>query len=97
MRLIWIGGLKMKHHVSTLLVNNSEISSKIRQFCLSFPEFQQAERTARLALQRLEDVLGKEEFYKLEDAITAYYAMEAQAHYLFGLNLRQELRAELFT
>lgn len=86
----------MKNHISSLFLNNPEISGEIRQFCLSFPEFQQAEHSARLALQHLENVLEKEEFYALEDAITAYYALEAQAHYLFGLNLRQELRAELF-
>ena len=30
----------MKNHISSLFLNNPEISGEIRQFCLSFPEFQ---------------------------------------------------------
>ena len=86
----------MEHFSAKFLVS-PEIYQEIYEFCKTIPEYQKARDDAGLALQQLETLIGYEKTAHFEAVLNNYYAVEAKAHYLFGLNLRQELRAELFT
>lgn len=87
----------MKENLLTTILDNPELSSEIRRICISFPEYQQAAELADSWLETLKQTLGYEQFCEFEDAMIKYFGLEAQAHYLFGLRLRRELCAALFT
>ena len=64
---------------------------------MEFPEYQKSKRALILWLDRLEQQLGYEQVSELEEAINAHFGWEARAYYLFGLNLRRDLCAALFS
>lgn len=78
------------------LFDNIEISEEIHRFCMEFPEYRESKQALSLWLDRLKQQLGYEQASALEEVINLHLSGEAQAYYLFGLNLRQELRAALF-
>lgn len=86
----------MKKHLIAKLLDISEVYQEIHEFCQSFPEFKKAQATAELALQKIEELIGYEKTAHFEEVLGDYYSMQAQAYYLFGLQLRQALREEMF-
>lgn len=86
----------MNHHFIAKLLDNPEVYQEIYTFCKSFPEFQKAKQASDLALQQLEDLIGFEKAAHFEEVFGNYFSLQAQAYYLFGLQLRQELRTEIF-
>ena len=76
---------------------NPQIEEEIYRFCMEFPEYQQSKKEVKLCFSRLEQLLDYEQLDALEEAIAVQQSWEMRACYLFGLNLRKELRAALFT
>ncbi len=84
----------MNDILSTLFLDNPYIPEQICAFCSQLPDFQQAEQEYETAAAALRTRLGKE-FDNFEEIFNWYLAQFANAYYLFGLGLRQEVLSAL--
>ncbi len=77
--------------LQTLFLDNPELSSCLRQFCKTLPEYAQAEQNLHAAAEELERTLGYEAYCQLEDTVNRYFGVLEKAYYLFGLGIRGEV------
>lgn len=68
---------------------------EIRHLCEEFEGYHDARAALNSWYKKLESILGREEFYKLEATISQCQCWENQAYYIFGLHVREDLREAL--
>ena len=81
----------MSKLLNSVFFDNPQLSSEVYTYCKSLPEYNEAEREYAAMLEKLKNLLGWEQFQRLEDCFCSYEAHLVQAYYLFGLGLRQEV------
>jgi len=84
----------MNDILSTLFLDNPEIPGHVYAFCNQLPDFLQAEREYETAAAALRARLGND-YDDFEETLNWYLAQFANAYYLFGLGLRQEVLSAL--
>ena len=85
----------MNNILNTLFLDNPYLPEQVCAYCNTLPEFREAEREYRAAERELEDQLGYEVLNRFDEAQSRYLARLAEAYYLFGLGLRQEVLSAL--
>lgn len=81
--------------LNALFLDNPYLPEQVAVFCKTLPEYQEAEREYQAAEQELEDQLGYTALNRFDEAQSRYMARLAEAYYLFGLGLRQEVLSAL--
>lgn len=81
----------MEQMIQTIFFDNPDLPTKVYTYCKSLPEYNEAEREYAAMLEKLKNLLGWEQFQRLEDCFCTYEAQLVQAYYRFGLGLRQEV------
>ena len=81
----------MDNILYTLFQENTELPGKVCEFCKENPEFCQAEQEFEALSEQIAEKLGKELYFKFENAQSWYMSKLVNAYYLFGLGLRQEV------
>ena len=74
-----------------LFLDNPQIPEQIYRFCSEMPEYVRAQEEYSTLAQELEQAMGRQWYFTFERKLNQYWALENQAYYLFGLNLRREI------
>lgn len=76
----------------TRLLDDAAFAEDIICFCKEFPEYRENRKQLDDWYKKLEKQMGLEESCKFEETVDRYYNRCAQAYYVFGLHLRDELK-----
>ena len=85
----------MNDILKTLFLDNPYLPEQVYTFCNQLPEFQEAERAYEEAAGHLRARLGRAEADNFDEILAHYLSWYANAYYLFGLGLRQEVLSVL--
>ena len=85
----------MNDILKTLFLDNPYLPEQVCAFCDQLPEFREAERAYEEAADRLRARLGKAVADDFDEILAHYLSWYANAYYLFGLGLRQEVLSVL--
>lgn len=85
----------MNETLKIFFADNPYIAEQVCAFCNTFPEFREAERDFEAVSEQIAEILGRNLYLLFEQAQSWYMAKLANAYYLFGLELRQEVLTAL--
>ena len=85
----------MNNKLKILFVDNPDLAEQVCAFCDTRPEFRETEERFHALSDQAAGRLGKGFYLEFEEAWSSYLAQLANAYYLFGLGLRQEVISTL--
>ena len=85
----------MHNTIRNLFLGDFDLDEELEAFCERNPEYRKTQQEFYAVAHEIAEMIGFEQYDRLERSFGSYLNCANDIHYLFGLGLRQELLSAL--